>query len=139
MAALSVGDILQIITVIGEVSTALLDWRGSRAECRAIVDELDSTRLALENVRAVTFDNARRLKALRTVTQRCIVAVNAFAELVGKYTPHLEPGGAKRKPFSMYHRARFRYFGQNRDQAALRQQIQTHVRAIQVILQTAQL
>jgi len=139
MAALSVGDILQIITVITEVSSALLDWRGSRSECRAIVDELDSTKLALANVRTVTFDNAKRLKALRTVTQRCIIAVKAFADLVDKHKPHLEPGGTANKPLDVYRRIRFRYFLQNRDQLALRGQIQTHVRAIQLILQTAQL
>jgi len=130
MAALSVGDILQIVTVLSEVSTALLDWRGSRAECRAIVDELDSTRLALANVRTVTFDNPKRLKALRTVTRRCVAAVRAYADLVSKYKPHLEPGGTTSMPLDVYRRIRFRYFVQNRDQELLRRQIQTHVRAM---------
>ena len=139
MAALSVGDIIQIANLIKETSSALLDWRGSSAECRALLEELNSTRLALENVQDVNFDNARRMRALRVVTGRCTTAVQDFSGHLDKYRPHLQKRGTGNMPLDMYRRLAFKNFIQGRATRALREQIKTHVASIQLIIHTARL
>lgn len=134
----SAGDFIAAISLIREICRALSDVQGARAGFRAAVAELKTLEDVLESAKDAVIENQRRKKRVLRAVRSCQTHLSEFLLVVRKYHPHLRKGGSGNKAKDLFMKIQWSLL-RTEDLRQFRAQLQSHLSAIQTILQTENL
>jgi len=136
MAAVSVGDIIAIGKLVKDVTKALRDTQGSRAEFAAVCSDLENLQIGVRQTQGVVFSNSRRNRDLNKVVTSTSVLLEEFATMLGKYQPYLRAGGSGNWASDAFRQLQYS-MRRPEEVKCFREQIGLRLNAVQMIMSTA--
>lgn len=138
----SVGDIIAVCGIVRSFAQALDDIKGSSAEYRAVVNQLNSLEEALDKVKSLsgTFSPHQQnvFRQCLSSAEQCHHIVAPFLDGIKKYREHFEEGSSSNSFEKALYKARWHY-SQRDAVAKLRSELQAHTSAILINLSTTNL
>jgi hypothetical protein len=92
----SAGDFIAALKLVSTITSALRDSGGSSTEYKALICQLSTLKIVLEQVQELELDDTYHAEvvALRQAAAQCRRTIDAFWEKIRKYQPNLGDEGS---------------------------------------------